>query len=88
MRAYFALAFPKPSGGFVMEFPDLPDCVAFGDSDDAVRDAAAGALADHIEDMERAGQAIPEPSPYEAIQRDPRNIGCDIIRVEAVRAIK
>jgi predicted RNase H-like HicB family nuclease len=88
MREYFALTFKKPCGGFVVEFPDLPDCVTFANSHEAARAAAAEALADHLEELERANEAIPEPSPYEVIRRDPRNIGCDIIRVEAARALK
>ncbi len=88
MREYFALTFRKPCGGFVVEFPDLPDCVTFANSHEAARAAAAETLADYIEEMEQANQAIPEPSSYEAIRRDPRNIGCDIIRVEAARAVK
>lgn len=88
MREYFAVTFRKPCGGFAVEFPDLPDCVSFADTHEAARLAAAEGLAACIEDMERAGEAIPAPSPYEVIRRDPRNIGCDIIRVEAARTIK
>jgi predicted RNase H-like HicB family nuclease len=88
MREYFALTFRKPCGGFVVEFPDLPDCVTFANTHEAARLAAAETLAAYIEDMERAHEAIPEPSPYEVIRRDPRNSGCDIIRVEAARRLK
>jgi predicted RNase H-like HicB family nuclease len=85
MREYFALTFRKPCGGFVVEFPDLPDCVTFANTHEAARAAAAEMLADYIEEMERANQAMPEPSAYDVLRRDPRNIGCDIIRVEAAR---
>jgi predicted RNase H-like HicB family nuclease len=88
MREYFALTFQKPWGGFVVEFPDLPDCVTFANSHEAARAAAAETLADYIAEMEQANAAIPEPSPYEVIRRDPRNVGCDIIRVEAARTNK
>ena len=88
MREYFALTFRKPSGGFVVEFPDLPDCVTFAPTHEAARLAAAETLAAYIEDMERTHETIPDPSPYEVIRRDPRNTGCDIIRVEAERGLK
>jgi predicted RNase H-like HicB family nuclease len=88
MREYFAVTFENPFGGFVVDFPDLPDCVTFADSRQAARVIAAETLADYIEEMELAGEAIPEPSSYEVIQTDAANMGCDIIRVRAARAVK
>lgn len=88
MREYFALIFRKPCGGFVVEFPDLPDCVTFANSHESARTAAAEALAEHIKELARSHQAIPKPSPYEVLRRDPRNNGRDIIRVEVAPAVK
>jgi predicted RNase H-like HicB family nuclease len=88
MREYFAVVFEDPLGGLVVNFPDFPECVTFAHSFEAASAAAAEALADYIEEVERAGEAIPEPSTYEAIRIDGQNMGCDVIRVKAIRPVK
>ena len=82
MREYFAVAFEKPCGGFVVEFPDFPDCVAFARSREAARVQAVETLVDYIAEMKVANEPIPEPSSYTVIRYHQQNIGCDIIRIE------
>jgi predicted RNase H-like HicB family nuclease len=53
MRNYFAIVFESPTGGFIIDFPDLPECVAFADSFGVARAMAACALADHIDELMR-----------------------------------
>jgi predicted RNase H-like HicB family nuclease len=42
--------------------PDLPGCVAVGESEDEVRELMREAIALHLEAMREQGQAIPQPS--------------------------
>jgi predicted RNase H-like HicB family nuclease len=87
MREYFAAICRIPGGDFVAIFPDLPDCVAFGDSVETAREAASTALTDYIDEAERIGEPIPEPSTSEAIRSDPQNMGCYVFRVKALRPV-
>jgi len=87
MREYFAAICKIPEGNFVVIFPDLPDCVAFADSLETAREAASTALADYIDEVERIGEPIPEPSTSEAIRSDPQNMGCYVFRVKALRPV-
>ena len=66
-------------GGFLATFPDLPGCLADGESPETAiadaRDACASWMAAHIED----GRAIPKPggtdaAPVRFVQRLPRSV--------------
>jgi predicted RNase H-like HicB family nuclease len=83
MPEYFASVFESPFGGLIVNFTDLPECVAFADTPERARAAAAQALADHIHHMESIGETVPRPSPYDVIRRDPDNWGCQLIAVAA-----
>lgn len=60
--------FSDDTGGFVVEFPDLPGCVTEGENlQDAIEmgvDAASGWILDELEN----GNQIPEPSQYKDIK--------------------
>lgn len=62
--------FSDGSGGFVVEFPDLPGCVTEGKSlEEAIEmgiDAASGWILGELED----GEQIPEASEYKNITTD------------------
>ena len=58
---------PSPTG-FSAYVPDLPGCVAAGESLDETRDLIAGAIAMHIEGMREDGEPIPEPSLSELVE--------------------
>jgi predicted RNase H-like HicB family nuclease len=83
MRQFVAVVFKDRDGDFAVTFPDLPECVTFVGSLEAAPAAAAEALADRLLKLEWSGKTIPEPSTYEAVRRDPRNVDCEVIRVEA-----
>lgn len=57
--------FSDGSGGYVVEFPDLPGCVTGGDNlEEAIEmgiDAASGWILGELED----GRKVPEATPYE-----------------------
>ena len=50
---------PRSYGAYV---PDLPGCVAVGDSAEEVRKLISEAIQAHLEGMREDGDAIPEPS--------------------------
>ena len=56
------------SGGYVVEFPDLPGCVTGGkDLEEAIEmaiDAASGWILDELEE----GNSVPRPSKYEEVK--------------------
>ena len=60
--------FSDGSGGYVVEFPDLPGCVTGGDTlEEAIEmgiDAASGWILGEMED----GNRIPEASPYNTLR--------------------
>jgi len=75
MRPYIALIHKATSRNFGVWFPDFPSCVTAGATLDEARDRAAEALGSHIEGLMDEGEALPEPSPLEAVmaERDNRD---------------
>ena len=65
-QIYRAIAFQAPGDGpqdgWDVIFPDLPGCVAQGETMAGALGAAMEALALHIEGMAEDGQALPEPT--------------------------
>ena len=55
------------AGAYGAVFPDLPGCVAMGDTLEAVLRNAEDAMRDWIASMEANGQRVPEPSPLSSI---------------------
>jgi predicted RNase H-like HicB family nuclease len=49
---------PTSIGAYV---PDLPGCVAVGESVDEVRDLIGGAISMHVEGLREQGLPVPEP---------------------------
>ena len=50
---------PTSYGAYI---PDLPGCVAAGDSREEVVELITAAVADHVEIMAEHGETIPEPT--------------------------
>lgn len=50
---------PTSYGAYV---PDLPGCIAVGDTEDEVRRLIEEAIDFHIEGLQLAGEQVPEPS--------------------------
>jgi predicted RNase H-like HicB family nuclease len=53
--------------GFSAYVPDLPGCVAAGDSLGETRELITGAIAMHITGLRDSGEAVPEPSVFEFV---------------------
>jgi predicted RNA binding protein YcfA (HicA-like mRNA interferase family)/predicted RNase H-like HicB family nuclease len=61
-RTYVILIEPTPDGGFGAWAPDLPGCVALGDSaEDAIQEMRE-AITFHLAGLREDGDALPEPS--------------------------
>ncbi|MBI1756362.1 MAG: type II toxin-antitoxin system HicB family antitoxin [Fimbriimonas ginsengisoli] len=61
MKEYLVV-YSRTSSSWGAHVPDLPGCVAVGDTLDEVRGLISEALAMHLEAMRDAGEPIPEPS--------------------------
>lgn len=61
--------FSDGSGGYVVEFPDLPGCVTEGknleDAFENATDAASGWVLDELEE----GNAVPKASSYDSVEK-------------------
>ncbi len=63
----------RSKAGYGVSFPDIPGCVAVGDTvDDAIRHGSE-VLAFHVEGLAENGEAIPEPRTIEAIKAEDTN---------------
>ena len=69
MKTYLYPAYFRrvESGGFSVDFPDLPGCITAGDSLADSLTMAREALSLHLYGMEEAGGQFPSPSEPEAI---------------------
>lgn len=61
-HGYVILIEPTPDGGYGAWAPDLPGCVALGDSPDEVTREMRDAIAFHLDGMRVDGQPVPAPS--------------------------
>lgn len=58
----YAIVIEKAEGNFSAYVPDLPGCIATGDSIEDVEQQIREAIQFHIEGMREDGAEIPEPS--------------------------
>ena len=58
----FTVLIEKSDNGYAAYLPDLPGCVAAGDTIEETRDLIAEAVASHLELMSEDGDPIPEPN--------------------------
>ncbi|MEM7755744.1 MAG: type II toxin-antitoxin system HicB family antitoxin [Planctomycetota bacterium] len=58
----YATVIEKACDSFSAYVPDLPGCVATGDTVDEARAAIREAIAFHLDGMREDGEAIPEPT--------------------------
>jgi predicted RNase H-like HicB family nuclease len=71
MREYIAVIHKDPDHGYAVTFPDFPDLITFAAFLEGAPDVAASHLTIHLDEIERGGVALPEPSSFEAIAFDP-----------------
>ena len=65
---YTALLHKDAHSSYGVSFPDLPGCFSGGETEEEARRDAAEALALHVEALQKEGQEVPMPSPFELIQ--------------------
>ncbi len=58
----YAIVIEKADSNYSAYVPDLPGCVATGDTSDEVEKEIRDAIEFHIEGMKEDGEAIPSPS--------------------------
>jgi predicted RNase H-like HicB family nuclease len=58
----YAVLYEKTATGYSAHVPDLPGCVAAGDTMEETEQLMRGAIEMHLEGMREDGDPIPEPS--------------------------
>lgn len=68
---HYAAIVERADDGYSVFFPDLPGCTSAGRTIQDAAEAAEEALAGHLLVTAQAGEALPTPTPLDAIERDP-----------------
>lgn len=68
---YTALIHKEPDTAYGVSFPDMPGCIAIGDTVDEAMASAVDALALHVRGIEADGERPSPPRTAEAILSDP-----------------
>jgi len=71
MAGYIALVHKDEGTSYGVSFPDVPGCIAAGDTFEEAVANAAEALAGHFALMKADGDPIPAPRSFEQLKRDP-----------------
>ncbi len=58
----FAVIIEKAESNYSAYVPDLPGCVATGETPEAVRNQMREAIAFHIDGLQEDGSPVPEPT--------------------------
>jgi predicted RNase H-like HicB family nuclease len=74
MAGYIALVHKDEGTSYGVSFPDVPGCIAAGDTFEEAIANAAEALASHFALMKVDGDAIPAPRSFEQLRRNPEFI--------------
>ena len=82
LKGYYALVTELPAedgGGYLVEIPDLPGCMADGDTPQAALQDAAGAIDEWIDAAIKLGRPVPKPKAVEQysgkwLQRVPKSL--------------
>ena len=68
---YPAIIDKDPDSAYGVTFPDFPGCVSAGDTIEEAITMATDALALHLRGLIEDGEALPAPSPADALATDP-----------------
>ena len=68
---FTAFIHKDPDTDFGVSFPDVPGCIAVGETMEKALESAAEALAFHIEGMEKDGDPLPAPRALDEIMNAP-----------------
>jgi predicted RNase H-like HicB family nuclease len=67
----YVIIFEGDENGYSAYVPELPVCIAAGDTIEEVRALISEAIAFHIEGLQEDGDVVPAPSPELTVQIDP-----------------
>jgi len=70
MAGYIALVHKDEGTSYGVSFPDVPGCIAAGDTFEEAVANAAEALAGHFALMKADGDVIPSPRTFEQLRHD------------------
>jgi predicted RNase H-like HicB family nuclease len=70
MKGYIALVHKDEGTSYGVSFPDVPGCIAAGDTFEEAVALAAEALAGHLALMRADGDPIPAPRSYDQLKHD------------------
>ena len=71
MHRYYPAILERGDASYGVSFPDFPGCIGVDGTPDGALRTAAEALSFHISGMAEDGEAIPDPTPIEAVVPDP-----------------
>ena len=67
----YVVIFEKGENSYGASVPDLPGCIAVGETMEEVRELIAEAIEFHIEGLKESGEIVPQPSATLSVQSDP-----------------
>ena len=67
----YVVIFEKGENSYGASVPDLPGCIAVGETMEEVRELIAEAIAFHIEGLREDGDVVPSPTSCLAVQSTP-----------------
>ena len=67
----YVVIFEKGEDSYGASVPDLPGCIAVGETMEEVRELITEAIAFHIEGLREDGDVVPLPSSRLLVQSDP-----------------
>jgi len=67
LRRYYPAIIDREGSHYGISFPDFPGCVSSGATPEEAIEGGREALAGHVDLMIRDGDAVPEPTPLEAV---------------------
>lgn len=73
-RYSFIAVFNYAEDGVSIQFPDLPGCLPYAESEEEALKNAKEALGLHLWGMEQDGEAIPEPTPVHKIRLEQNQV--------------
>lgn len=68
MTREYVVIIEQGSTSYGAYIPDLPGCVAVGETEGEVRQLIREAIAWHVESLQEEGQPVPEPRSYREVR--------------------
>jgi predicted RNase H-like HicB family nuclease len=69
---FYAVVIEKDEHGYTAWVPDIPDCVAAGDTEEEVEDLVREVMGQHLDEMRKNGAPLPEAATRAVYLQPPR----------------